>query len=451
MLTIAVIFFSFLVLCVIFVQPKWGSFLIWLFLFAYPHSLWYEIMPLNIGVDDLFYLTLFFTVLIRRNLLGGVPIRFGYGFGMIVSFALIWTISNISGFSYAPSYYRPVYIKETLRIFVDFGLFYAILHCIDDARDLRHQFSSFSIAAAVGAVLVILSYFFPTAMTIFEGPTEPWRRGVQYGGRGTGALLNANMAACILVCCLIFVIITVRLHKGLLAKIMYYSFAFIMLLAIMVTRSRAGLMALVGSLPLMVIFSKSKKIALLVILAGIIVGLFATGITALYKERIAIAYDPATGTFGQNVLGRFTTWQIYFETATAQIYAFGQGAVQGHDRTGGETHSVYVSFITVYGLGGAMWALFGVAIFFKRAFVLRKSANPLISIVASGCLWSLIAWGIFATSADAISAANTRYMLFYLIILIDRASYLGRQEQEELIYNEEMEYGAAALQTEQIY
>jgi hypothetical protein len=451
MLTIAVIFFSFLVLCVIFLNPKWGSFFIWLWVFAYPHLLWYEIMPLNIGVDDLFFLFLFFTVLIRRNLLGGVPIRFGYGFWMLVSFALIWTISNVSGFSYAPAYYRPFYAKEILRILVDCGLFYAILHCIDDEKDLRYQFSSFSMAAAVGAVLVILSYFFPGPMAIFASPGAIWKHGVRYEARAAGALANANMAACVLVCCLIFVIVTVRLHKSFLAKVLYYSFAFLMLLAAMVTRSRAGLLAFAGSLPLMAVFSKSRKVCLFVLLAAIIVGFFATDITRLYEERIAVAYDPATGSFGENVRARFTTWRTYFETASGRIYVFGQGAVQGHERTGGETHSVYVSLVTVYGLGGVLWALVGVAIFFKKVFRLTRMSENLASVVASGCFWSLVAWGIFATSADVISASYTRYVLFYLIVLIDRAAFLAGQQPAELPYGAGVKYDMRLLPVEGLW
>lgn len=95
------LFFSVpVILLLILIKPKWGTFLIWPILFTYPHNFWYShsFLPLNIGVDDLFCLFLFAAVFLRRNIMGGIPIRFGFAFWVITGFACVSVIAHLSGF-----------------------------------------------------------------------------------------------------------------------------------------------------------------------------------------------------------------------------------------------------------------------------------------------------------------------------------------------------------------
>lgn len=427
-------------LIVMFAKPKWGSYLIWFLLFAYPHYWWFYkgFLPLNIGADDLFCILLFLVVLIRRNIIDGVPIRFGYAFWIITSFVFIAIVASISGYSYASRAELSLHIKEILKFGINWCLFYAILHCIDNERDLRMQFTMFSLAAAVGGILVILSYFFPYVTEPFSNPL----RDPEYAGRAYGAFLNANAAAAILTCLLIFTVTTIKLQQRFISKILMYTFIAISLLGIIMTKSRAGLLALVGSFGLMAIFGRTKKIAWLVIITAVIITLSATDIRELYKERIIRAYSLETGQFGGGVVSRFHIWRMYFETATPQIYIFGQGKHQGMVRNAGaSSHSGYVGLITVYGIGGVIWALLGLTIFLRKVFALRRFPDPVLSTVAAGCFWALIAWGIYITSAGGLGAGFQRTLLFYFVVLLDRSHFLARQEQAALpTYAEEVDY-----------
>lgn len=427
------------VLIVIFVKPKWGTFLIWPILFTYPHGWWYYhgFLPLNIGLDDLFCIFLFLVVLIRRNLLGGVRLRFSYAFWIILAFTFIAVIANIAGSRDAPRFERILYVKDIMKLGVYFALFYAILHCIDDIRDLKIQLAMFSLAAVAGAVIVILQYFFPGRMEAWASPADILKMGIVYEGRATGAFLNANTAACVLVCSSMLVITSIRLQKTAISKIITYTFIFVLLTGVLVTKSRAGLMALTGTLVLMAFVGRGKKFAWLVIIAVIVVGGFFPIIRQLYEERVARIYDPLTGVWTENVAARFTMWSSYLETATAKEYLLGQGFRQGMARNGDESHSAYVSLIVVYGIGGTLWAFVALVLFLKRVNMLRHSADPLIGVVASGCMWALIAWGIYAVASDAVSNQYGRYLLFYLIVLIDRAVYAFRQEQDWQLESEE--------------
>jgi hypothetical protein len=79
--------------------------------------------------------------------------------------------------------------------------------------------------------------------------------------------------------------------------------------------------------------------------------------------------------------------------------------------------------------------------FLKKVWRVRRSYyDPLLSIVSSGCFWALFAWGIYAATSDAITSHYPRYLLFYLVVLVDRASFLAKQQEELQVYDEEPAY-----------
>ncbi len=442
MISISILLATFIGFVILFIRPKWGSFVAWFILFTYPHSWWYHhsFLPLNIGIDDLYCILLFLVVLARRNILAGVPLRFGYGLGVISSFIVIATIANLSGMADGVAGDRLIYIKDTLKLGVYWCLFYSIVHCIDDDLDLRRQFTFFAGAAVLGALLVILHYYYPVRMMPWSNPQIVAERGISFEGRATGPFLNANGAACVLTCCLALVITALRLQERWRSKCWIFGYAAILLVGILVTKSRSGLLALVGLIFLMAIIGQNKKVAFSIILSGLVIAILFTGVRQMYSERVAQVYDPTGGTWGKNVAGRFDTWKAYFETATAKTYVFGQGPRQGTIVNGSEPHSAYVGLVTIYGFGGILWAILALKGFIKRVLATRRAVNPILSIVGAGCLWGLVAWGIYAGASDALSSQYPRFLLFYFVVLIDRAAQLQRQEEWDLAYGNITEY-----------
>lgn len=431
------------VLIITCIKPKWGSLLIWPILFAYPHGWWFEhqYLPLNIGFDDLFCIFLFLVVLIRRNLLGPVRVRFGYAFWVITAFAVIVAIANFAGSRDVYRLERAPFFKDVLKAGVYWCLFYAILHCIDNERDLKIQLTFFSMAAVLGAVIIIVQRFFPYQMEGFLSPTWFEERGLPFGRRAAGAFLNSNAAGNVLACSLAFVIVTIRLQKRFISKAITFSFVAILFIAILMTGSRSGLISLAGMLAIMGLVGQHKKLAWLAIVAAVVVAVALPVARQAYQRRVLVAYEPTTGMWGRSVVGRFATWRGYFETATAKDYLLGQGHRKGIIQSGTESHSTYVSLITVYGIGGVIWAAVALIIFFRKAFGLRHFPDPFILAISAGCVWALIAWGIYSLAADAISSPYSRYLLFYIVVLMDRAYYiaLAGQQQELPLYAEQAE------------
>lgn len=414
-----------IVLLLIVFKPKIGTFLIWPILFTYPHGYWYShgFLPLNIGVDDLYCIFLFLVVVIRRNIIQQIPVRFGYAFWVIAGFAMVSMISHAFGFSGVPGAGKIVVIKDALKNLVYFGLFYAILHCVDDERDLRIQFSLFSVAAVAGAALVILQRFVPIAVELFASPRVLETGGLVQESRGAGAFMNPNAAACVLVCSLMLILASIRLHESLRHKTLFYLFSVVLLVAIVLTQSRTGLLAMGGTFIAMALFSRLKKIVWMALFSVILVLVLFSTVREAVFERFGESYNVQTGQFGVNVEGRFEIWSAYLREATIKDYVFGQGPFAASVKTGmAESHSMYISLLTVYGLGGIVWVTLSLVYYFVWVFRLRRGGDIHLAAVSDGCLWALLAWGIYGLSSDAISSQYPRHMLFYFVVLLDRAA-----------------------------
>lgn len=410
---------------IIFISPKLGSMLIWPILFMYPHNWWYHhgFFPLNIGADDAFCLLLFVAVVIRRNLLGGVPIRIGYAFWVITAFTVISAVANFVGAQeMAAGAARIEAIKGVLKPIIFWALFYSILHCIDNQKDLKLQFTMFAVSATCGALLVILQRFFPQQMNIFALPTAyEYMSRFTYASRGVGAFTNPNAAACVMGCSLLLSMTALRLQKRIIMKAFIYALIIVLLMGILDTRSRSGLIALISCVFFMLFLGRIKSIALISVLGGLCVAIVFVGARELLGERIAQTYDMYTGVVGENIVGRVDTWWIYLKESSLKDYLLGQGSSTAIAKFGMESHNAYISLLTVYGLGGAIWGMVALAGFVRRAYVSVHSKDPTVSAVAAGCTWALLFWGIYALTSDAISSYYTRYLLFYFVVLVDRA------------------------------
>jgi hypothetical protein len=414
MLLLSILLITSMALLLTLVRPKWGSGLIWLILFTYPHNWWFNhpFLPLNVGVDDLFCIVLFLVVLIRRNLFEGIAVRFGYAFWVITSFVFVATIANLSG------------AKDILKLYVIWGLFYAVLHCIDDTDDLRRQFMMFSIAAVAGGVLVVLHHFYPGRMQNWSNPS--FLEIQEVTGRASGAFLNPNGAACVLACSLVLVVTSIQIQGSWAMKGLLGLSCVILLLGVSVTQSRSGFFALVGTFGLMALISRSKRIAWTILACALLV-VTSAGVRQAFQSRMATVYDPTARTWDKNLAGRAESWQRYFETATPKVYLLGQGQRGGITRNGSESHSAYVSSLTVYGVSGLIWAIVSLIGFWRKARTGPEDEDSMTAIAKSGCLWAFVAWVIYAATSDSISSQYPRYLLFYMVVLVDRASAIAKE------------------------
>lgn len=424
MIVTPILLLTAITLVIAFISPKKASALIWLILFTYPHNWWHQHspMPLNIGIDDLLCILILLVVVVRRHLLEGISLRLGYGFQVITAFAIVATIANVSGATERPDQWI-LYLEDIIKVWVYWCLFYALIHCIDDLSDLRIQLMAFSVAATIGAFLVLVDYFWPHRILPWSN-TSVLTTGLT-PGRASGAFLEPDVAACVIACSILLMVGAARLGQRLSFSLILWPSSILCLVALVATQSRSGTAAFFIACILMAIFSRQRHSAIALIMAIAAIGLVASGL------RSASAYGPRAWT--SNVEDLFRMWLSYIQNATAKAYIFGQGHRAAIANNGLQSHSTYISLVTVYGLGGLAWAIGSLAGFFRKIRA-RRDEEPAIVIVRSTCLWSLVVWLVYAATSDAISSQYPRYILFYLVVLVDRADSIAAGLASGLAY-----------------
>ena len=112
----------------------------------------------------------------------------------------------------------------------------------------------------------------------------------------------------------------------------------------------------------------------------------------------------------------------------AQGVSVGPGPAGGITRNGSESHSAYVSALTVYGVSGLIWAIVSLIGFWRKARTGPEDEDPLTAIVKSGCLWAFVAWAIVCGDLGCHSAPSIPAICcFMLVVLVDRASAIAKE------------------------
>ena len=411
------------VLAAILINPKTGLLVIWPLLFVYPHLYMQrlQLMPWNIGVDDLFICVFFLVVLVRRNLLGGVPMRFGFALKGALAFMVIWTVAHLSGWSLEPHMFAIEIVKPILKWGIYVLLVYAMVHTIDDERDLRRVAFVYVGSLTLAGVTVILHQLFPQQMVIFtsEAVTELRTMGT---ARPMGSLGSANSGCALLGMTVIFTMMLLRLRMSTAVRVLLLSFIPVLLVAMIMTESRSGLLALGVTLTLMCVLNRSRVYVVGLVGLMCLAVVFKPSLFVDVWARVAEVYNPeAGGQWGENAAGRFALWQEFWRLANAQILLLGQGRTVSIERAGGHSHSTYISMLLVLGMGGAIWtvAFFGTLITRSRRLALLRL--PPIDAIGAGVAWAMVAWLVAGLTLDMLLSPNAIVVYLIYAAMIDRA------------------------------
>ncbi|RME41606.1 MAG: hypothetical protein D6788_00890 [Planctomycetota bacterium] len=429
-MTFLVVILAFSILLALMIQPKVGAYLVWPIVFLYPH-LYMErlgLLPWNIGGDDLFICLFFLIVVVRRNLLGRVPLRLGISVIGAVAYLVIWTVANFSGWSLVPELEPEQIYKPILKYVVFVLLTYSLVHTLDDARDLRRVSIAFCVTLTLAGVTVILQRWFPEPMRIFTTEREEMTR-LALGGveRAIGSLLNPNTACSLLGMVVVMAVcLSGSLPAG-AAKVALLGCIPVLLAAMVFTESRAGALSLSLSLLAMLLFSRYRRYAW-VMGGGLVVAvLLKPDVFLPYWERIVSTYNPVAGQLGETAMSRVDIWKRFWETSTPQIWLLGQGRIAAHYRIGADAHSTYVGALFHHGIAGVVWFLVFFGILVRRGWWLVHHAPQPYRMVASGVMWGLLLWAIAGLTIDMVVTAPSRFVYLFYAVLLERGYVLARR------------------------
>ena len=429
MTLIILVTFALLCTAVVLISPKVGALLLGPIIFVYPH-LYMErqnLLPWNIGVDDLFICLLFVVVVIRRNLFGGVPLRLGLTVCGAIIYYLIWVMAQFSGW-YVSHELTPIEVLKPILKGIIFVLYaYVLVHTIDDERDLRRMAAAMTFVMTAAACTVILHRLFPAQFAIFSAERfERLRISAGQVERGVGSLMSPNTGAALLAMIVLFTI-HIRRLVGSTTRLLTFACIPVLLIGMTFTGSRTGGLALGAAVGLMAIVSRSRVYAWG--LCGLVlIGIFLRpDVVLVYWERLTQAYNPDAGEIGETGTSRMWAWQQYILTATPQVWLFGEGQASPLLRIGLNAHSTYIAALFYHGILGLVWLITFFGIMVRRSFRLAACPHEPYRSIGAAVLWALLVWAIAGLAIDMLVTFSPHFMYLFFAAMIERSYALARQ------------------------
>jgi len=335
MIGYALIVVAILLLVAILVEPKIGAVLVWPIVFLYPHLYMQRLnlLPWNMGIDDLFICVFFLIVVVRSNILGRTRLRFGLAGIGVTTYFIIWTVANLSGWSMMPELLPVQIVKEILKCVIFVLFTYCLVHTIDTVRDLRRVVYVFVIVLTLAGMTAILHQLMPQYFIIFT--SEKLEAQWWYGGvvtRAMGSLVNHNIGSVLLGMVFLFVTCMLRSQPVGIKKLVLFACLPVLFIAVVMMESRAGALSLIAALLTMAFVGRHKRHAWLLVIAACPLIFWQRELFLGLWERIR---DTITGgEWSAGAAGRIQAWIDYYETATAQVWILGQGFNVGVFRVG---------------------------------------------------------------------------------------------------------------------
>lgn len=416
---------SILLLGLLFFQPKLGAILVWPIILAYPHQYWQQLglMPMNIGFDDLFICVFFIIVLVRRNMIDGLPVRIGYVFWFAVFMAWFVLTSYINGGSKIGASLQAT-VKPALKGVIDALLVYGLLNTTDDIKDLGRTSLAFCFFVGISGILVILQQYFPDAMNIFTQTPETTMATAELV-RPTGAFVNANSAALVMDTAFLIIVCTLSLKSRLFPKSMRFAILFILLLAIFITKSRSGFMCLAIPLMLMAILGKNKRYAWVVIVLLIVIIAVSPVIVSGVLERFRGGGGPLAG-IKMHYIDSLETWQ----RATWDMLLFGQPPEIDEILWNLQPHGFYVGTPLRYGFGGVLVVIIFFVVVLRKSRAMKGSLESTISCFGSAVRWGVLAYLLYGFVGSFWGDIHVRYTLLLLAVFADRGFAIMNQNEQ---------------------
>ncbi|MFA6174995.1 MAG: hypothetical protein WC765_00280 [Phycisphaerae bacterium] len=415
-------------------KPKLGLVLLWPLLFLYPHYYMYEknIIPLNMGIDDIFICSMFVIVFLRRNIIEGVLCRFGYSFWISLCFLFLLVISNLNSYLIAPDQYQE-FLKAGLKGFITLFLCYSFVNLIDDMKDMERLLAAFCISACAGAIIMILQNFFPERLIIFTSPSYAFS--VQYGGdiSPVGAFMNRSNAAIVLGISIIFLLSTMHIKSRSFKTTTRLVMVGIMMVAILLTKSRSGFLCLTISLIIALFVRESRRYAI----AFMVMGLLFLTVLPFARDALLsrFGFGDITQTDNIGILApikdRLTVVFDLWQKVTLRNLLLGQNDVINIIKGQATPHNMYFGIPLTYGIGGSLWLFLLVVMMLRKTAIMKQSLDlNIVSLarVVNRCLVVFLLYGIIGGITENY---YVRYCLFLLTVISQRGLDISLAESEE--------------------
>lgn len=404
------------IIAIMFIATRSCTRLMWFTLFCYPHALTAGVLPLNIGMDDLYIVTLGIVVLLKRIFSG----RTVLGFATIgaLLFWFVETGSNMTGALTGPGFLMEGAIKATIKgvSYIIFG--FIVDNTIDDRKDIESTIKWLMVAGICGTITVIGQALYEPLFRIFTWyRPELWQMETVRGG---GAFLNPNNAGAMMILFLVFCISRLKVGETATSRFVLWGMCLLFLVGLVLTRSRSAWAGMAAVAFFLLLFSRLRRYVFLVVIIGLIGILTSELAKGIFYTRLVTA--------GFSAVDRVGIWLTIVGNATGYIVFFGRGATAEWVRLQATPHNTYIHILFELGFFGAAWAIWFFGKLFRNARFLQKYGYEDVQFAGDWAMYTLLGLAVFGIAAEILFIPFVRYVLFFMAALVYRWKLLINEE-----------------------
>ncbi len=436
MLVVAIVIAG-LLLIAIMIRPFWGVLLLWPVLFCYPHAIMQDLLPLNIGFDDLFITFVFFTTVGRRALSG--ELRTGKWGMFVLMYWLLLMLSSTYGMIYtgiegAVLLVMKDVVKKSSMIMVAF----IVLNSIDNEKQIRQSIRWFMIGAIGLGLLAILQFFAPQKVaafyqleTVSAGAALARATGTTRGAWELGGILGIATVLC-------FALLTII--RGVTSRPLPAICAVLSVTAVILSNSRASYLLVGVGVFAVFVFGKKPIIGLVMIAVVASVVVVFPYLTERVVERIE--YTGTVGHLDPSATWRIIIWKEMLSNISVSSGLIGLGALGTYVLYGHTPHNYYLAVLVQTGMIGVFYFSVLAISLWRHTWANIRSAEKSTFMMA---LWKGIFSfnvGIMAYSLvnDTLNTDLIAKVLFFFWSFLYLRDYIALDEYSYELIDEPIYY-----------
>jgi hypothetical protein len=404
------------------VAPRILALLMWPVIMIYPHAVTYGMLPMNVGLDDLFITFLFIVTVLRL----GFP-KFSFPLKAAILFYLILLFSNLTGLVVSPISVIDRVLKESIKTLTLIMFTTILLSSLKDEKYFRLHIYSFLLSFAIASLIAIADHFGMAFAQLFYIVVDE-----KVHFRAYGPFLSPSTIGITLQLPLFIAITGITIQGNNFYKLLCSAITGIFGLTLLLSGSRTGWLGVaIAFIPL---FFTIKRRIVLIVLGSIVilVLLYIVGSEEINKV-IEVNVERTQYGVGAHGAGRFELWRVYVNNPYFAMLLAGRGIIANQAMGFDTPHNGYFDVIFLFGLAGIIF--FTVA-FWKivkaSRYIAKYDYDAIFNRVGQGIFIALFGWLGAALTSDPPLDIFWRYTFFFTLgILLSRLDYIQNRTAEE--------------------
>ncbi len=387
----------------------------WLAMLCYPSWLLVNMMPMNIGMDDILISVVFISAVCYSR--GILYIR--YPVYMTVIFCILLFLGDFSTYIVNKEYDSEFIGLLTKKMLKSFALFFTVYSICSnvfyDERLIKKNIKYLFGAMGVSGFFVCFYSIFKDAYNPFQYPYWVLYNKEEWGFKALGPFLEHDIAGGVLGFLVIISYFIIK--KGGVAKNLYFAVIGILgFVALLVSGSRSGWLFVMTSILVSIIFDNNRLKSILLVVLGLTLFIWAYSSFDYFSNRLEKTVDQwQAGTMQERTSGRFNIWQEHLDNPNFLWLMFGEGFTKEETHP----HSNYIGMLVDMGAAGIIyWFFYYMMIFKMLKSVIKYEYDEFLANFFIGTKWAYIAYFVYFITCTPIMWPAVRVIDFALMSFI---------------------------------